>query len=67
MEELHTIVALGAGGSTKLTDPRTGKILRITNPKYPYEYIERIDAICEEKRPLTAFQRSLTGQNEKGG
>ena len=36
MEELHTILALGGGGSTKLTDPATGKIIRITNPKYPH-------------------------------
>ena len=59
MEELHTIVALGAGGSTKLTDPATGKIVRMTNPKYPYEYIERIQSICEEKKALVPFQRAL--------
>ncbi len=59
MEELHSIVALGAGGSTKLTDPNTGKIVRITNPKYPYEYIERIDGICQEKEPMIPFFRAL--------
>ena len=59
MEELHTILALGAGGSTKLTDPSTGKIVRITNPKYPKEYIERIGQLCQEKEPLVEFQRSL--------
>jgi oxygen-independent coproporphyrinogen-3 oxidase len=59
MEELHTILALGAGGSTKLTDPRTGKIVRMTNPKYPFEYIDRIDAICQEKEQLVPFQRAL--------
>lgn len=59
MEELHTILALGAGGSTKLTDPATGKIVRITNPKYPTEYIQRIDKICEEKRPLVPFEQNL--------
>ncbi len=59
MEELHTILALGAGGSTKLTDPATGKIVRITNPKYPAEYINRIDGLCQAKRPLVAFQKQL--------
>ncbi|MCD7822142.1 MAG: coproporphyrinogen dehydrogenase HemZ [Clostridiales bacterium] len=62
MEELHTIVALGAGGSTKLTDPATGKIVRVTNPKYPREYIDRIEAICRDKRALVEFHRGL----EKG-
>lgn len=52
MEELHTILALGAGGSTKLTDPDTGRIVRTANPKYPKEYIERIDALCAEKEAL---------------
>ncbi|MCD8127474.1 MAG: coproporphyrinogen dehydrogenase HemZ [Clostridiales bacterium] len=62
MEELHTILALGAGGSTKLTDPATGKIVRITNPKYPKEYIEHIDQICTEKRPLVEFHRALASR-----
>lgn len=59
MEELHSILALGAGGSTKLTDPATGRVVRITNPKYPQQYIERIDQICRDKAPLVAFQQAL--------
>ena len=66
MEELHTILALGAGGSTKLTDPETGKIVRITNPKYPYEYIERIDRICHEKEALVPFQQALIRRAGQG-
>lgn len=61
MEELHTILALGAGGSTKLTDPKSGKIVRITNPKYPKEYIDRIEGICASKGPFVAFQREHCG------
>ena len=59
MEELHSILALGAGGSTKLTNPATGKIVRITNPKYPQQYLERIDELCRAKAELIPFQRSL--------
>ena len=59
MEELHTILALGAGGSTKLTDPETGRIVRLTNPKYPQQYIERIDSLCAEKSALVDFQLGL--------
>ena len=59
MEELHSILALGAGGSTKLTNPATGKIVRITNPKYPQQYLERIEELCQAKAELIPFQRSL--------
>lgn len=59
MEELHSILALGAGGSTKLTNPATGKVVRLTNPKYPQQYMERIDKLCLDKAALIDFQRSL--------
>lgn len=59
MEELHTILALGAGGSTKLTDPGTGKIVRLTNPKYPLEYLQHIDQLCREKEALVPFYQAL--------
>ena len=38
MDELHTILSAGAGGVTKLIDSEKGRIERIFNPKYPYEY-----------------------------
>ena len=59
MEELHTILALGGGGSTKLTDPATGKIVRITNPKYPHVYLERLEQVCADKAQLVPFHRAL--------
>lgn len=49
MEELHTILALGGGGVTKLVWPETGKIARVNNPKYSQEYLRDIEKICEEK------------------
>lgn len=52
MEELHTVLALGGGGMTKLVDRRRGSIRRLANPKYPKEYIERIDAVCKEKEGI---------------
>lgn len=63
MEELHTILALGGGGSTKLTDPATGKIVRITNPKYPHVYLERAEQICANKAPLVPFHQALQGRD----
>ena len=48
MEEIHTILSAGAGGSTKLVIPgqRRGKIERIFNFKYPTEYIDRFEEIA---------------------
>lgn len=49
MEERQNIIACGCGGSTKLTDPDTGKITRYFNYKYPYEYISRYDRMTGYK------------------
>ena len=40
MEELHSIIAMGAGGITKLVVRETGSITRKSNCKYPAEYIK---------------------------
>jgi oxygen-independent coproporphyrinogen-3 oxidase len=60
MEELTTILALGGGGVTKLVAANipgreTGKIERVFNLKYPYEYIERIDAVIGGKARISDF------------
>ena len=52
MEELHSVLSLGAGGVTKLVDRQTGAIRRISNPKFPYEYMEQLPHILEQKRTL---------------
>ncbi|MCI8423525.1 MAG: coproporphyrinogen dehydrogenase HemZ [Lawsonibacter sp.] len=53
MEELHTVVSLGAGGMTKLVAPDT--ITRLSNPKYPQEYLNSLDRVLEQKRQIAAF------------
>lgn len=52
MEELQTILSLGAGGVSKRVDRATGKIERFTNPKYPAEYLEAQERILRGKRGL---------------
>ena len=47
MEEMHSILSLGAGGVTKLV--AGGKITRLSNPKYPQEYIRDIEQIKAKK------------------
>jgi len=53
MEELHTVVSLGAGGVTKLIGG--GKILRLTNPKFPQDYLSGLDKVLGQKEEIRAF------------
>ena len=54
MEELCGIIAMGGGASTKLT-ASGGRIRRMFCPKYPKEYIEKIDQLCENKQEIAAW------------
>jgi len=53
-EELCGILAMGAGGSTKLTG-RRGRLKRTVAPKYPLEYIDNIAKLCEDKKEIEVF------------
>ena len=55
MEELCSILSMGGGGSTKLVAADKGKIQRIFNPKYPYEYIEGIEKVIGCKEEIVKF------------
>lgn len=50
MEEIQTIISLGAGGSTKIING--DNIERIFNVKEVSEYIKRIDEMIERKRNM---------------
>ena len=54
MEELCGILAMGAGGSTKLVAPG-GVVKRLMAPKYPREYVGRIDDVCAAKAEIVRF------------
>ena len=43
------------GGVTKLVNRTAGRIERISDPKYPYEYINTIDRIIADKEKLADF------------
>ena len=64
MEEVHTILSAGAGGSTKLVIPgqRRGKIERIFNFKYPTEYIDRFAELLGRKKAVEDFYARYTSQ-----
>lgn len=55
MDETHSVFAVGAGAVIKLKNCITGKIERIYNYKYPYEYIDRFDEILKRKHKITEF------------
>jgi len=54
MEEIQTILAVGAGASTKLVDKNNG-IERIFNYKFPLEYNKHFDIMLEKKQQILAF------------
>lgn len=55
MEEIHSIIACGAGAVTKLKNPINGKIERIFNFKFSYEYVNRFDEIIKRKDKVKNF------------
>ena len=55
MDETHSIIALGAGGVSKLRKPGGTLLHRIFNYKYPYEYIERFDTVLRRKDEIVKF------------
>lgn len=60
MDELHTVLGIGAGAVTKLVD-LDGNIERIFLPKYPYEYIDRHDGIILRMKRMTEFYEQHFG------
>lgn len=62
MEELCSILAVGAGGSTKLIRRDGGRNDRLVAPKYPTEYIESVERLCRDKEKISAFYRGLAGK-----
>ncbi len=50
MEEHHTILALGSGGSTKFNFAGTNRLERVENVKSVKDYIERIDEMIGRKK-----------------
>lgn len=58
MDETQTILGAGCAASTKLVYP-DGKISRIHNYKFPYEYIRRFDELMQKKQEVTECLRKI--------
>ena len=65
MEEVQTVLAVGAGGSTKIVaDERN--IRRLYNPKYPLEYLRRYDTtVAVRKREAERLLREIRGRENE--
>ncbi len=55
MEELQTVLSIGAGGVTKLVDTDAGKILRLPNPKFAHDYLSSREKVLSQKDEITRF------------
>ena len=59
MEELHSILSLGAGGSTKMVDTVHDRIERVFHPKFPLEYIQRPEKLTENLESFRRFHQAM--------
>lgn len=64
MDETQTIIGAGCAASTKLVYP-DGKISRIHNYKFPYEYIRRFDELMQKKQEVTECLRKIKSTPQK--
>lgn len=64
MDETQTILGAGCAASTKLVYP-DGKINRIHNYKFPYEYIRRFDELMQKKGEVTECLRKIKPIQQK--
>ncbi|MGM9662735.1 MAG: coproporphyrinogen dehydrogenase HemZ [Oscillospiraceae bacterium] len=64
MEELMTILSLGAGGSTKMVDQAAERIERVFNLKYPKEYIDRPEKVAENHAAFRRFYEGLAAHKD---
>lgn len=55
MDETHSVFSAGAGAVTRLKAQESGKIDRIYNFKYPYEYLNRFEEILSRKESIYQF------------
>ena len=55
MEEVQTIIALGAGGSTKLVDVEGRRLERVFNYKFPLEYNKHFQLMLDKKKEIEDF------------
>ncbi|MDE6521141.1 MAG: coproporphyrinogen dehydrogenase HemZ [Ruminococcus sp.] len=64
MDETQTILGVGCAASTKLVYP-DGKINRIHNYKFPYEYINRFEQLMHKKKEIAECLKKIKSTLQK--
>lgn len=64
MDETQTILGVGCAASTKLVYP-DGKINRIHNYKFPYEYINRFEQLMQKKKEIAECLKKIKSTLQK--
>lgn len=59
MEEIHSIIGIGAGAVSRLKDPDSDKIKRVYNYKYPYEYINLFSEVLRRKDEVNSILKEF--------
>ena len=62
MEGFHSVLAAGAGASTKLVSKNLSNTGKIYNPKYPYEYLRAKDDILKNREQIILFYKEKYNQ-----
>jgi len=63
MEEFQTILACGAGASSKLVGEDLTAVQKLHNPKYPYEYLKENAYMLKNRDELIRFYRTVSSPN----
>lgn len=63
MDKTQTILGAGCAASTKLVYPN-GKLTRIHNYKFPYEYIRRFDQLMTKKEEVTECLKKISSMKQ---
>jgi len=64
MDDTQTVIGMGSGASTKLVYP-DGRIERILNYKYPYEYIRRFDELIEKRGGIGECLKKISSATQQ--
>lgn len=65
MEEIHTILAAGASGVSKLIRKKSQKVKRIFNYKYPFEYNRDFRTILDRKQTIKTFYNNNSTESKR--
>ncbi|MEG1779122.1 MAG: coproporphyrinogen dehydrogenase HemZ, partial [Oscillospiraceae bacterium] len=63
MDEIQTVLAVGAGAVTKLCSQEQSKVQRIYNFKFPFEYLRNFDEILIRQQGIKDFYANVNQNN----